>query len=109
MKIKPLITEKSLARSKLGKYSFVVPIDSSSGQIRRTLEENFSVKVKKIWTLKKAAENYTSRTRKSMVKPARKLAIITLKEGKIDIFESMGESAKEEKVKELKNSGGNKK
>lgn len=109
MKIKPLITEKSLIRSKSGKYSFTVPLLATAGQISQELEGIFSVKIEKVWTLKHASEIYRSRNRKKMIKAAQKIAVVTLKEGKIDIFDSVGAPAKDEVKKKTDSRGGNKK
>ena len=106
MKIKPLITEKGLMRSKAGKYSFVVPVSYSAGMAKDVIEETFSVKVEKVWVLKQSGEMYFSRNRKRMDKSAKKIAVVSLKEGKIDIFESPeSKSSKEEKVDKQKAGG----
>jgi large subunit ribosomal protein L23 len=51
MKIKPLLTEKTLAQAKEGKYAFWVERTAKKGQIKEFIESTFSVHVKKINTL----------------------------------------------------------
>lgn len=103
MEIKPLITEKSLARSKTGKYSFLVPKSFTAGKAKLAIESAFSVKVGKTWVINHPGEFYLSRRRKMMEKASTKIIIVSLKEGKIDIFESEPEKSKEkEKVRKTK-------
>ena len=51
MKIKPILTEKTLAESKQGKYAFWVERTAKKSQIKEFVENTFSVHVKKINTL----------------------------------------------------------
>lgn len=105
MEIKPLITEKSLSRSKTGKYSFLVPESFTAGKAKLAIESAFSVKVGKTWVINHPGESYLSRQRKRMEKASTKIIIVSLKEGKIDIFESKPEKSEEkekEKVRKTK-------
>jgi len=88
MKIRPVITEKSLADSKEGKYSFWVDPGINKTGIRKLISELFGVHVKVVRTVrsvKRTTKNYMG---KKKVIPARKKAIVTLAaKEKIDIFE----------------------
>lgn len=109
MDIKPLITEKSLARSKVGKYSFLVPSSYTSGKAQNAIESAFSVKVKKAWVIIHPGESYVSRTRRKMEKSSSKVVVVSLKEGKIDIFDvSQEKSEAKQKNNSKEKSGGNK-
>lgn len=107
MQIKPLITEKTLARSKLGKYSFIVPTSYTSGKAAESIESIFSVKVNKAWVINHPGEFYMSRSRRKIKKSSTKVVVVSLKEGKIDIFDTSQEKneGKEDRNKKL---GGNK-
>ncbi len=109
MEIKPLITEKSLARSKVGKYSFIVPLSYTSGKAADAIESTFSVKVNKAWVINHPGESYVSRNRRKMKKSASKVIVVSLKEGKIDIFDISQEKG-DEKQKDVNKgkSGGSK-
>jgi len=87
MKIKPIFTEKSMSQAKLGKYSFWVLPTLTKNQIKNLFETAYDVKVKLVKTI-----NYKKFTTKNLrgrivSKPAMKKAIISLKSGKIEIFE----------------------
>lgn len=87
MKIKPIFTEKSMQKAKNGIYSFWVLPTLAKNQIRKLIEEAFEVKVGSVNT-----QNYKKMVGRSMrgkkvTKVAKKKAMITLKTGKIDIFE----------------------
>ena len=102
MLIKPLITEKSLSRAKVGKYSFIVPKDYSSGKAALAINDAFGVKVGKVWSLKQAGESFLSRTRKKMNKESRKVVVVTLRKGMLDIFE-LDKDKQESKSESSKN------
>jgi len=99
--IKPLITEKSLAKAKTGRFTFGVPSDFTKGQIKKTIEELFEVTVAKVWTVKRGREVYLNRTRRKGIKPGRKSAILTLKKGNFDFFDlSSNQESKDNSKKE---------
>lgn len=50
--IKPIITEKSYANIEQGKYTFEVAIDATKIEIKEAVEKLFTVKVKKVNTLR---------------------------------------------------------
>ena len=89
--IKPLITEKSEGISdKLGRYTFVVDRKANKLQIKKAIEEMYTVNVKAVNTAVipgKAKTRYTKTGLVRGVKPAFKKAIITLQDGdSIDFF-----------------------
>jgi len=88
MRIKPLITEKSIEEAKNGNYTFYVDRRLNKYQIKELISKTFGVNVVKVRTL-----NLKRRKKKDfkgnviMVK-ARKKAIVSLKgDEKIDFFE----------------------
>lgn len=55
--IRPIITEKSYENMAAGKYTFEVAIDATKVDIKNAVEELFSVKVKKVNTLRYDGKN----------------------------------------------------
>lgn len=86
--IKPVISEKSMDLSANGKYVFYVDKKATKVEIRNAIEEHFNVKVDKVNTanlkgkLKRQGKTQGRR-------PNRKKAIVSLKEGTIQIFEGI--------------------
>ncbi len=98
MIIKPVLTEKSLAEAKKGKYTFFVSLDMDKMEIKKEAKKLFDIDVVSVKTLKikpefkKTLRGVATRTK------AKKKAIIEAKEGqKIDLFEEKKE--KKGKVK----------
>jgi large subunit ribosomal protein L23 len=85
--VRPVITEKtSEAYQTRGEYTFEVASDASKGQIRQAVERLFAVKVRAVWTSN--VRGKAKRVGKSVgTRPNWKKAIVTLKEGTIEIFE----------------------
>ncbi|QQS38969.1 50S ribosomal protein L23 [Candidatus Woesebacteria bacterium] len=88
MKLIPILTEKSLADAKEGKYSFWVDVNATKFKIKQLVKEVFAVEVVKIRTANFKGESKKTYTgRKKSIKP-RKKAIVTLRgKGKIDVFD----------------------
>lgn len=88
IKIKPVITEKSLSEAKKGNYTFYLARDLNKEQIKKLIGETFGVDVLKVRTINlKTKRKKNFRGRIQILKP-RKKAIVTLKENqKIDLFE----------------------
>lgn len=83
--ISPVVSEKSYALMDEGKYTFIVDPRANKTEIRLAVEEIFGVKVASVNTLNRQGK--TTRTRFGMGKRKNtKRAIVTLKEGSIDIF-----------------------
>ena len=91
--IRPIITEKYLqAAEKLNKYAFVVDKHANKYQIKEAIEKLYNVKVERINTQQYIGKVKVRNTRKGLAVGRvnrYKKAIITLKEGKIDIYENI--------------------
>ena len=87
MKFTPIFTEKSMNQAKNGMYSFWVLPTYAKGQIKKFLEDTLEIKIAKILTqnYKKIVVRTARGTRKTV--KAMKKVLITLKSGKIDMFE----------------------
>lgn len=83
--LRPVVTEKSSGLMDLGKYTFEVDPRANKTEIKIAIEKIFGVKVDKVATQNRAGKVYRTRDgigkRKSV-----KRAIVTLREGSIDIF-----------------------
>lgn len=83
--LSPVVSEKSYALLDQGKYTFLVDPRSNKSEIKRAVESVFDVKVESVHTLNRQGK--TRRTRFGLGKTKNtKRAIITLREGTIDIF-----------------------
>jgi large subunit ribosomal protein L23 len=81
----PVVSEKSYGLLDAGKYTFLVDPRANKTEIRIAVEQIFGVKVKSVNTLNR--EGKTRRTRFGTGKRKdTKKAIVTLREGSIDIF-----------------------
>jgi large subunit ribosomal protein L23 len=93
--IQPLLTEKSVAGAGSNKYTFRVLPDANKVEIRQAIEVLFpGVRVGKVNTLHvRGKERRTSGVGRRRRRPGRtadwKKAIVTLREGKIPIFEGV--------------------
>lgn len=87
MKLKPILTEKSMKEAGGGLYSFWVPVGLTKHQIKELIGETFGVNVTKVRTQSRRACVRTTLTRKKMTLASRKKALVTLA-GKqtIDLF-----------------------
>jgi large subunit ribosomal protein L23 len=85
--VRPVITEKtSAAYQDRGEYAFEVHPVANKQEIKQAIERLFGVKVAEVWTSNQRGK--TRRVGKSSGKrPNWKKAIVTLREGSIDIFE----------------------
>ncbi|MCJ7827840.1 50S ribosomal protein L23 [Patescibacteria group bacterium] len=86
---RPLITEKSLVATSLGKYSFAVDPRANKNQIKQAIRRFFKVDPVEIRTMRmKGKARRGMRSHKEVRLGQWKKAIVTLKEGqKIDAFE----------------------
>ncbi len=85
----PVVSEKSYGLLDQGKYTFLVDPRSNKTEIKIAVEEIFGVKVDSVHTLNRQGK--TKRTRFGLGKRKdTKRAIVTLREGTIDIFGSAG-------------------
>ena len=82
--IAPVVSEKSYSLLDEGKYTFLVDPRANKTEIKIAVEQIFSVKVSSVNTLNRQGK--TRRTRFGIGKRKdTKRAIVTLKEGSIDI------------------------
>jgi large subunit ribosomal protein L23 len=91
--IRPIITEKYLqAAEKLNQYAFVVDKHANKFQIKEAIEKLYDVKVDRVNTQQYIGKVKMRNTTKGLAVGRAnryKKAIITLKEGKIDIYENI--------------------
>lgn len=85
--LKPLISEKSLALSKKGQYTFRVEANLGKEEIKKAVEKVFNVKVSGISSRKVVGKKKSLRNRKVVKLTDWKKAIVSLSSGKIDLFE----------------------
>jgi large subunit ribosomal protein L23 len=87
--IKPIVTEASMANIEVNKYTFKVRKDVNKTEIKKAIEELFSVDVVKVNTL--MVKGKVKRLGKTEGRrPNWKKAIVTLAPGsKIELFEGM--------------------
>ncbi|MFH1827289.1 MAG: 50S ribosomal protein L23 [bacterium] len=85
--IKPILTEKATKLSSENKYMFLVNIKANKYQIKNALERIYSVKVGSVNVYKRKGK-VVKKGKKLVEKklPDIKVAYISLKEGKLDIF-----------------------
>jgi large subunit ribosomal protein L23 len=83
--VAPVVSEKSYGLIDRGKYTFVVDPRANKTEIRIAIERIFDVKVASVNTIKRQGK--AMRTRYGMGRRKTiKRAIVTLREGTIDIF-----------------------
>lgn len=83
--IAPVVSEKSYGLLDEGKYTFIVDPRANKTEIKIAVEQVFSVKVDSVNTINRKGK--TRRTRSGTGKRKdTKRAIVTLREGTIDIF-----------------------
>ncbi|MDR1824075.1 MAG: 50S ribosomal protein L23 [Bifidobacteriaceae bacterium] len=81
----PVVSEKSYTMIDEGRYTFIVAPDANKTEIRIAIEKIFGVKVSSVNTLNRQGK--TRRTRYGTGRrKSTKRAIVTLREGSIDIF-----------------------
>ncbi len=83
--IAPVVSEKSYGLLDEGKYTFIVDPRANKTEIKIAIEQVFAVKVESVNTINRKGK--TRRTRFGLGKRKdTKRAIVTLREGSIDIF-----------------------
>ncbi|MCT2087697.1 MULTISPECIES: 50S ribosomal protein L23 [Micrococcus] len=83
--IAPVVSEKSYGLIDEGKYTFLVDPRSNKAEIKLAVERIFSVKVASVNTINRAGKRKRTRFGWGARKNTKR-AIITLKDGTIDIF-----------------------
>ena len=87
--IAPVVSEKSYGLLDEGKYTFIVDPRANKTEIKIAVEKIFDVKVDSVHTMNRKGK--TRRTRFGMGKRKdTKRAIVSLREGSIDIFGTVG-------------------
>jgi large subunit ribosomal protein L23 len=83
--IAPVVSEKSYGLIDEGKYTFLVDPRLNKTEIKLAVEKIFSVKVESINTINRAGKRKRTKFGWGQRKSTKR-AIVTLKEGTIDIF-----------------------
>ncbi|MBK8436066.1 MAG: 50S ribosomal protein L23 [Austwickia sp.] len=83
--IKPVVSEKSYGLLDEGKYTFIVDPRANKTEIKIAVEAIFGVKVSSVNTLNRQGKARRTRLGIGRRKDTKR-AIVTLKEGSIDIF-----------------------
>lgn len=99
--ISPIITEKAMKATEVGKYSFIVAQKASKTDIKLAVGSMFKVNVVSVQTsIVKGRQKRNGTRRIETTEPQWKKAIVKLKKGeKIGIFEPGGEEEEKEKKK----------
>jgi large subunit ribosomal protein L23 len=85
---RPIVTEKSMAGVREGRYTFEVDLRANKVEIRKAVEEIWPVKVAKVNTMIVPGKpRRVGRSRGH--RPDWKKAIVTLREGRIEFFDGL--------------------
>jgi large subunit ribosomal protein L23 len=92
--LKPIVTEKMTRLTDEGRhYAFQVTKDANKIEIRKAVEARYpGVQIKEVRTMVVRGKRRRQFTKKGLVqgrKPAYKKAIVTLRSGEIDFYESV--------------------
>jgi large subunit ribosomal protein L23 len=87
--IRPIVSEKSYTLIDQGKYTFEVHPDSNKTEIKLAIEKIFNVKVDSVNTLNRQGKSRRTRFGMGRRKDSKR-AIVTLRQGSIDIFTAVG-------------------
>jgi large subunit ribosomal protein L23 len=87
--IRPIVSEKSYNLIDQGKYTFEVHPDANKTEIRLAIEKIFDVKVASVNTLKRQGKSRRTKFGIGRRKDTKR-AIVTLRQGSIDIFTAVG-------------------
>ncbi|WP_366181155.1 50S ribosomal protein L23 [Actinomyces timonensis] len=83
--IAPVVSEKSYTCMDRGQYTFLVAPGSNKTEIKMAIESIFNVKVDSVNTANRKGKTRRTRTGLGKSKDTKR-AIVTLREGSIDIF-----------------------
>ena len=81
----PVVSEKSYGLLDEGKYTFIVDPRANKTEIKIAIEQVFAVKVESVNTINRAGKRKRTRFGWGQRKVTKR-AVVTLKEGTIDIF-----------------------
>ena len=87
--VAPIVSEKSYGLLDEGKYTFVVDPRANKTEIKIAVEQIFGVKVESVNTMNRKGKARRTRFGVGRRKDTKR-AIVTLKEGSIDIFGAVG-------------------
>ena len=87
--LRPVVSEKSYNLLDDGKYTFVVAPDANKTEIKIAIEQIFDVKVDSVHTMNRVGKARRTRFGTGKRKDTKR-AIVTLREGTIDIFGGQG-------------------
>jgi len=87
--IRPVVSEKSYGLLDEGKYTFIVEPRANKTQIKIAVEEIFGVRVESVHTMNRVGKARRTRFGTGKRKDVKR-AIVTLREGTIDIFGGQG-------------------
>lgn len=88
--VAPVVSEKSYACMDRGQYTFLVARGSNKTEIKQAVEAIFEVKVDSVNTANRKGKTRRTRTGTGRAKDTKR-AIVTLREGTIDIFGDVAE------------------
>ena len=88
--VAPVVSEKSYACMDRGQYTFLVAPGSNKTEIKMAVEAIFNVKVDSVNTVNRKGKTRRTRTGTGRSKDTKR-AIVTLREGTIDIFGNVTE------------------
>ena len=83
--VAPIVSEKSYGLLDEGKYTFLVDTRANKTEIKIAVEQVFGVKVESVNTINRQGKTRRTRTGVGRRKNTKR-AIVTLREGSIDIF-----------------------
>ena len=83
--VAPVVSEKSYACMDRGQYTFLVARGSNKTEIKQAVEAIFDVRVASVNTQNRQGKTRSTRTGMGKSKDTKR-AIVTLREGSIDIF-----------------------
>lgn len=83
--LQPVVSEKSYEAQEQGKYTFVVDRRANKTEIKLAIEKIFDVKVESVNTINRSGKTRMTRFGMSKRKDTKR-AIVTVREGSIDIF-----------------------
>ncbi len=86
---RPVVTEKSSLLQDEGKYTFEVDPRSNKTEIKKAIEDIFGVKVEKVAIQRRKGKVYRRRDGVGKRRDVKR-AIVTVREGDIDIFSGTG-------------------
>lgn len=93
MKLKPVLTEKSLDEAKNGNYTFLVDNKLNKYQIRGLISEVFGVNVTRVRTMKVPGEiKKTPQGKNRIILPQKKAVVTLTGKEKINLFETKKKS-----------------